>query len=579
MNVIRNNPYRTLGLIANSKERELQKQIAKLKAYSATGKILESDFDFRFLGDINRNKENIEKASGKIEQAKNKVLYALFWFVNIGSVDEVALNHLKEGHIEKAAEIWEKTTKELSVNSKNFAAISNLSTLQMGIVTYNGSFNIQKFTNAIEMKRKLLLSNAFENFCISVIGEGVSLKKDDLLKEFADEVLLLIKPYLLADNGEVLCEFINAFRLFPNEIRQYITGKFTNKPTDNIETQIELIKKKREDEPETALNYGEKLYKDTKEDLIYLKKLLGAENVQFQIIANKLANEILQCAIDYFVEHKEDLDFDPGESSIKVMKMAKAINPTGHTKSRIDENIENLREWIDDGDLRKEQRKIVADFEFIGNKLKQFQGALYTIESAKELVDSCKPSLVKIKEVLGETNDLYLNISSAVVNNAMNLIITVINSEQSTFAINRSENSLLSVVSSAISVLNLIQSMDMVFELRERFNKNKDAIIDIKLQLNNFTNRSSNYYSGTNNSDRSSSACYIATMVYGSYEHPQVLKLRNFRDKILSKSDFGRGFIKIYYKYSPILVEHFKDKFILKKTIKLFLNIIIRFLK
>jgi hypothetical protein len=54
--------------------------------------------------------------------------------------------------------------------------------------------------------------------------------------------------------------------------------------------------------------------------------------------------------------------------------------------------------------------------------------------------------------------------------------------------------------------------------------------------------------------------CYIATMAYGDYEHPQVLKLRTFRDEFLRKSYLGRKFIKLYYKYSPLLVEKLKDK-------------------
>jgi hypothetical protein len=46
--------------------------------------------------------------------------------------------------------------------------------------------------------------------------------------------------------------------------------------------------------------------------------------------------------------------------------------------------------------------------------------------------------------------------------------------------------------------------------------------------------------------------CYIATMAYGNYDHPQVLELRTFRDEFLSKSYLGRNFIKLYYKYSPL---------------------------
>jgi len=44
-------------------------------------------------------------------------------------------------------------------------------------------------------------------------------------------------------------------------------------------------------------------------------------------------------------------------------------------------------------------------------------------------------------------------------------------------------------------------------------------------------------------------------MAYGNYDHPQVIELRKSRDENLSKTITGRLFIKIYYKYSPILVQ------------------------
>lgn len=48
--------------------------------------------------------------------------------------------------------------------------------------------------------------------------------------------------------------------------------------------------------------------------------------------------------------------------------------------------------------------------------------------------------------------------------------------------------------------------------------------------------------------------CYIATCVYGSYDHPRVLVLRQFRDNYLAKSHLGRAFISIYYMISPKVV-------------------------
>jgi len=573
MNAVKNNPYRTLGLFGNSSEKELQKQIATIKRFAEVGKTKAFDYDFPFFGEVVRSTEKVQEAASKIEQAKNKVHYALFWFLNSGHIDEAALNNLKDGHIEKATEIWEKTLKDSTVTAKNFAAISNLSTLQLGIVTYNGSFDPEKFSASIDLKGKLLLSEVFNNFVTTVIGEGISLNRDIILKEFADEILQIVKPYLNKPNGIKSSQLISAFNSFPNEIKQYVSGKFTDRPLNNIENQIEHTKQKRDDNPNDAEEYGEELYKNTKEDLVFLKNVWGANNVQYQMIANKLANEILQCAIDFFNELQGNNDFDPGESAMKVMKMAKAINPTGQTKSRLDENIENVQEWINDSEERNRHSKIKEDLEFVASKLQRFQNIPDTISNAKDLVVSCKPKLVNIKTALGSTDDFYSKLSSAVVNNALNALISVVNEAQNGLQYDRTKLfTLPTTISSALEVMNLMSGMDMVYELRNRFNQNKTTISNIQSQLNQVTRRQSS-------SSSSSGGCYIATMAYGSYEHPQVLELRKFRDNTLSKSSFGRGFIKTYYKYSPKLVEHLKDKPLVNQSIKSILNTLIRIIK
>lgn len=64
--------------------------------------------------------------------------------------------------------------------------------------------------------------------------------------------------------------------------------------------------------------------------------------------------------------------------------------------------------------------------------------------------------------------------------------------------------------------------------------------------------------------------CYIATMAYGSYNAPEVLVLRRFRDEKLNKTYAGRIFIRYYYVLSPLLVRFvektgFADRFIRRK--------------
>ena len=55
------------------------------------------------------------------------------------------------------------------------------------------------------------------------------------------------------------------------------------------------------------------------------------------------------------------------------------------------------------------------------------------------------------------------------------------------------------------------------------------------------------------------SGCYIATCVYSSYHHKNVMMLRKYRDDVLNESLIGRMFIKVYYFISPILVKYFHD--------------------
>lgn len=67
----------------------------------------------------------------------------------------------------------------------------------------------------------------------------------------------------------------------------------------------------------------------------------------------------------------------------------------------------------------------------------------------------------------------------------------------------------------------------------------------------NISSSSSGNYSTQNKSE----GCYIATMVYGDYDHPQVLVLRRFRDNRLLTNLPGKVFVRLYYWISPKLVK------------------------
>jgi len=65
--------------------------------------------------------------------------------------------------------------------------------------------------------------------------------------------------------------------------------------------------------------------------------------------------------------------------------------------------------------------------------------------------------------------------------------------------------------------------------------------------------------------------CFIATAAYGSELAPPVQFLREFREDIVLRSRFKKGFesiLEIYYKFSPAIAKQMKKHKALKYTMK-----------
>ena len=81
----------------------------------------------------------------------------------------------------------------------------------------------------------------------------------------------------------------------------------------------------------------------------------------------------------------------------------------------------------------------------------------------------------------------------------------------------------------------------------------------------------------TKPSSESKVGCYIATSVYGSYDAPNVIVLRHFRDNYLLKRKWGHIFVKYYYKYSPKIVLSLNGHFFMNAIIRKLLNVFVFF--
>lgn len=527
MKLIQDNPYRIAGILANSSEKELQKQKSKITKYASIGKQVDSELDFPFFGNVDRSESSITKAFSGIEQNQDKVSHSLFWFLKANTFDETAINYLINGDKEKAVEIWDKVTNGKEVTSKNFSCFNNIGTLKLL------SESQQEIKEGLEAKIKLIESPNFSDFVHTVADQTYTIDNQKQTEKFVDDVLKQFKgKYSSSDT-------LNLFGNCNGTTQKYLSQKFTEEPLHKIEGQIENCKKKRKANKGNAYEFGQKLYTSTKDDLTLLKSILGTNDLKYKALADQLANEIMQCGIDYFNESQENNSRDNYlESSQKLTKLADSIAVGKMAKDRAKDSLATLENMKD-----REINKAIA--------------ILSSIKLAYEKA---------ISEIDAQVHEMTLRMS---YNQTINYSKV---DKMKADCLNW--NKVVEVVSDGISMndIEIIQRCSNQAKVSEYKNLVDFLIGKLgPIQINQIKHIC--YWKDVRAAQAKSTAkqvgktistatdgCYIATMAYGDYDHPQVMELRKFRDEFLNKSVLGRSFIRFYYKHSPLLVQILKDK-------------------
>jgi len=622
MHIIQNNPYRTVGLLVGATAREQERQVKRLKQFIEAEQDPQDDFSFPTLGHIHRTIESVTDAASKLNLDSDKMNAALFWFYDGKTAlktDEDAFKAIKEADLDQVISIWSKLTSNGEVSQRNASAYSNLGTLYLSGILEGTNTNEVILEQGISLKLKFLESDFIKDFKALATDETYKTTK----KEFQLLFLNQVQSEVEKSGTVTLNKFLDILTKQEFSAKEDFLKGFVQKPIEQIEKKIEESKSKRKANKANAIKAANGLLADTKELILQLKSILGASNLKYGSIADKLAMEFFACGRDHFM-HYRDTSTDPGENAMKLFKNAKAYVIGNIAKQQIDENIRDLQEWIDDKPNRELNRKVGDEVEFIINKLnlaaetlknkgkypkgyddpysdlplneqphnkvistqnKELDSLLRTqmllehsspfktneyninlFRLARDTVKKCKPKLDNIKTSVGSDNELYQKLSNDVASISLACLIDYVNN---------SGNSALGIPPNIdeheITVMNSIGELEMNFEMRKRYNEQKNA-------LNNLQRSIQRRNSSTSSSSSGSGGCYIATMAYGDYDHPQVMILRQFRDEVLDKSVFGKWFIKTYYHYSPKLVEKLKNKqrinIIIRKALNQFIKLI-----
>ena len=549
------------------------RQINRLNQFIGAGQVPENDFSFPVLGEIDRTVKSVNDAASKLNLDNDKMHAAIFWFFIGNSItDEPALDAMKDSDQQNSIDIWSKLTATGNVTQRNSSAFHNLSTLLLCNAFNSSSIDSALLEQSIALKLKFLNSEFANDLKSRATDDTYETSNKDLqlifLKQVQSELLKIG-----GINSNSFLEIVNKQEFSAKT--DFLKG-FITQPTAEIEKQIEISKTKRKTKKQDVVVAGTDLFNNTSANLTLLKSILGTSDLKFISISDRVSDEVLQCGIQLFNDYREHETYDPGSPSMNLFLKAKTLAYGNVTKQRIRENIEGLQEWINEKPDREKQKKIISDFENLKKLIDQYEGISLTVANGKQLLTSTIPHLNNIKNILGNLDDLYLGISSRIASDALNMCVSEINKLQdrvSTTYDNATKLMALLLlkdrVNEALNVISTILSMDLLQDFRSRCITNRNTLSGLKSQLSQFNKPSGG----------SSTGCYIATMAYGNYDHPQVIILRQFRDNVLDKSFLGRWFIRTYYHFSPKLVEKLKERKSINRIIRKSLNQLIKLIK
>lgn len=451
INLLQNNPFRILGVFSNSAMKDIVANEGKMKAFLKVGRAVSYPLDLTsFIPAVERDENAVASAKSQIALTEDKIRYAQFWFIKSTTIDDIAFNHLFKGDFDGAVETFKK--------KRSASSLQNL--VVCNLIKDN-------YEEAIQTAASLY--SEFNDDFVKAIDQQATVDKKALINQFVSG---------LVSSGINLSSL--KVSLSDPDWNEAINGIVSKPLVDKLKKALETARSSRGKGSIARLNAGKKLMAAVKIDLTKLKNHL--DNLKYQILADELANEILQCGIDYFNDSEDE---DAAHSAMPIQKYALSIAVGNITKDRCKENVDILQKII----ASLPPKEVSVEAKAIRKELEKFCELPDKISHSMTLLNATRPLVQTIKNKLGSTNPFYLKISTQIVGNALHNVIEEVNSVMEKFKLYTSFNggssadlkriaivSLQETLQSAWDTTKIMDSFDLESDFKSRYNTNRTTL-------------------------------------------------------------------------------------------------------
>lgn len=348
-----------------------------------------------------RTPENIAAAITAINLDSYQLKHSLFWFINASPIDGVALKYLQSKDIIKAKELFQKR--------ESFSSLINLGVL---------AFIEGNFAEGYANISKVIHNESYRVDLLETLGlQNITLSENEIAEMFIADLLTEIP-------ATKLLSAVNN-----SSDKAIISEKAVNEPIAEINAAISAAKSINSKDANANLTAGMVLMNSTKTALKQVRDIVGVTSTKYQMVADNLAKQILQCGINYYNNASDD-DVESPRKAMPLQAYALQIAIGQLTKDRCQENYDILKKAVDDmppAEVAIETRKVKEE-------LRRFCQQPDKISHSITLLNNTKPLLQTIKAKIGTANTFYMSLSTQVVGNALYNLIEEVNTAQNYFS-------------------------------------------------------------------------------------------------------------------------------------------------
>lgn len=342
----------------------------------------------------NRESQSIDTAVAELSQPKTRLLYALFWYAKL---DDETFELLTNGDYIRAIDIQDKRE---SYSGYLNAAIINFS--------YGHFYEYVKYISKL-----IHTPDLFNELVTAICGRDYQISDKEISELLIDKLIDEIpsvnwKEAFWAKGSD-------------QEEVEYVSTKLAQKAQNKA---LHLIKSNSEISHNDGLaryNGANKLKKKGIQVLQDIQYYVG-RNVIYQHTSDKLADEILDCAFDFYKEWHSQL-YDCTKLCYDLNLEANKLAVGTAMKEHVQSSLEEIKRRLD---AMPPQEFFEASYR-IQEQITFYAKRPQNIKEANRLIQMVAPLLSNLKELSNSHKSEYVDVSTDVVDCALSKAIAELN--------------------------------------------------------------------------------------------------------------------------------------------------------